>query len=65
MERQPVRPVAAHFEKVIEILQSGVFERAYKRGQSLVIEDRADRNEVELDAKLFVRQGQCAVDRLS
>ena len=65
VERQPVRPVAAHFKEVIEVRKPGVLESSEERGEAIVIVDRSDGHDVALNTKFFGRECQRTIDGIA
>lgn len=62
---QPLGPVAAEVEEVLEVHEPHSFELFDERRQLLIAVNRTDRDQASLDAELVRREVQAFVDRLT
>ena len=65
VEREPVRPVAAHIEEVVEVHKARLFKVPQKGLERVFVEYGPDDDEVALDTKLLIRETQAFVDSSS
>ena len=62
---QPLRPVAAQIEEVIEVHEPHPLQLLDERRQLVISVNRTDRDEFTFDTELVRRQVQTLIDRLT